>query len=510
MSINTSPISSLYQSDGNPFLLRIEQYLATDKLETLLGRWPLAGVDIASLTVQERLDFLDRMQDEMFEPTANSSDIATRLYRLIRRGYLARDPRQPGVRRITMELAGYAGMELMNVPLFKTNAKGMRISGITGIGKSYDLVRALEVLPQKIIHGRSDAAGWMQMTQIVWLYVAMSHDGSLGGLMLQILYAVDEAIGTTYSRDRSLTRLSNEKLAVHIGIIFRNHGQGVLVIDEIQHRNFSGNRGELAATFFLRLLNFGIPVVLMGNPYGMSELDRFSQDMRRIGSGGTFEMHPMAPDDFDWQQRLAPALWRYNVMPEPSPVKDDDGEILYKYSGGIREYACRIRVVSQRLAIDLGDKSVTEAHMEQAFMGPDFGNSERKLIIGFRDKNPLLLVDFIDVPWEEYAVKWKRLKTNSSLFSDSQLTLSFQSHSEDKFSASASPSSLNANANIKPVPAQDLENIKRSRTRKTNSAKRTSAIRSTLDSSDMRHSGLQDLLITGFEAISKDVHHPDK
>jgi hypothetical protein len=409
-----------------------------------------------------------------------------------------------------MELAGYAGKDLMNVPLFKTNAKGMRISGITGIGKSYDIVRALEVVPQKIIHGRSDAAGWMQMIQISWLYVGMSHDGSLGGLLLQILCAIDDAIGTTYSLDRSLTRLSNEKLAVHIGIIFRNHGLGVLVIDELQYRNFSGVRGELAATFFLRLLNFGIPIVLMGNPYGMSELDRFSQDMRRIGSGGTFEMHPMAPDDFDWQQCLAPALWRYNVMPEPSQVKDDDGGILYKYSGGIREYACRIRVSSQRLAIDLKCKSVTEAHMEQAFLGPDFGDSERKLIIGFRDKNPMLLMDFIDVPWEEYAVKWKRLKTNSSLFSDSQLTLPFQSHSEDKFAGSASPSSLKDNASIKPVPAQDLENIKRNRTRKANSVKRTSAIRSTLDSSDMRHSGLQDLLITGFEAISKDVHHPDK
>jgi len=63
---------------------------------------------------------------------------------------------------------------------------------------------------------------------------------------------------------------------------------------------------------------------------------------------------------------------------------------------------------------------------------------------------------------------------------------------------------------IKPVPTQDLENIKRNRTRKANAVKRKSAIRSTLDSGDMRHSGLQDFLIAGFEAISKDDHHPGK
>ncbi|MDD4929791.1 MAG: ATP-binding protein [Gallionella sp.] len=510
MNENFSTSNTQKHSDGNPFLVKIEDCLATDDIETRLARWPLDGIDVGKLSDQERLDLLDRMQDEMFEPNTKSSDIASRLYRLIRRGYLARDPRRPSVRRATMALAGFSGREIASLPWLTTYAKGMRISGITGVGKSYEVVRALEALPQRIDHGRCDAAGWTHMTQAVWLYVAMSHDGSLGGLLLQILCSLDAAIGTGYSQDRSLTRLSNEKLAVHIGIIFRNHGVGVLVIDEIQHRNFSGARGTLAVTFFLRLLNFGIPIVLIGNPYGMAKLDSFSQDMRRIGSGGSFEMYPMAADDFDWQKCLAPALWRYNVMPEPSPIEDFDGSILFRYSGGIRDYACRIRVASQRLAIDLGEKAVTEVHMEQVFHGPDFSEGDRNLICGFRDRNSLLLMGFTDVPWEQYATKWGYLVTKNSTASDLPATSPSQGGKSKPVEDGILVGSQKKQTPRKPVAVQAHENIKRNRTRKVNDAKRQADIRSTLEPGDIRHSGLQEFLVTGFDALLTAPRKPTK
>lgn len=504
MDVNLSKSEACKQSDGNPFLVKIEPYLATDNIETRLARWPLTGIDACALSNQERLDLLDRMQDEMFEPTTHSLDIAVRLYRLIRRGYVARDPRQSSVRRVTMSLAAHAGQEIESLPWLTTYAKGMRLSGITGVGKSYEIVRALEMIPQKIDHGRCDAAGWTHMTQAVWLYVAMSHDGSLGGLLLQILCSLDVAIGTSYSQDKSLARLSNEKLAVHIAIIFRNHGVGVLVIDEIQHRNFSGARGTLASTFFLRLLNFGIPIVLMGNPFGMAELDSFSQDMRRIGSGGSFDISPMVVDDFDWANCLVPALWRYNVMPEPSPIDDHDGSILFYYSGGIRDYACRIRVASQRLALDLGDKAVTREHMEQAFYGPDFSDRDRNLICGFRDRDPLLLMGFIDVPWEQYATKWGLLLQKTSTPSDFSSTSPSQEEMLKSVRDEILTGSPSMQVSRKPVAQQVQENIKRNRTRKSNEAKRQADIRSTLDSGDMRHSGLQEFLIAGFDELLAD------
>lgn len=468
-------------SVGNPFLEPLETLLSTDHLEPRLQNWPLAGLDTSGLDNQARHDLLDRVQEQMFEPTLSSIDTTTRLYRMIRRGYLGRNPACVSTRSQSMSIARCAGKAMKDLPWLPSSAKGMRISGITGLGKTYEILRALKQLPQKISHGFSRSADWNHMTQATWLYVAMSHDGSLGGLLLQVLTALDRAIDTGYAEDRSLTGLSNEKLAVHVGIILVNHGVGVLVIDELQGRNFAGGaRGGLAATFFLRLLNFGIPLVLLGNPLGMDALDSFSQDMRRVGSGGNIEMHPMDDDEFDFTNVLAPALWRYNVMPEASPIEDKEGALLFHYCGGIRDYGARIRVCSQRLALDQGDPYVTEAHMKQAFMGPDFSPKERDLIAGFRDKNPILLQQFDDVPWMKYAVRW-------GLYPDSS-----NSGPTAEPSVAANCDTAAGTKARKSAAQIAGETAQRKRTRKANQSIKNTETRATLDPEDMRNKGLQE------------------
>jgi hypothetical protein len=477
----------------NPFLEPLEAYLSTDALERRLANWPLAGVDVQHLGMQARHDFLDRLQDQMFEPTLTALDTTSRLYRMIRRGYTARNPTSVSSRQHVMTLARCAGKELVHLPWLPSYAKGMRASGITGLGKSYEFQRALSLLPPRIVHGKSKSADWNHMVQAPWLYVAMSHDGSLGGLLLQILTTLDVAIGTNYARDRGIASLSNEKLAVHVGIILINHGVGVLVIDELQGRNFAGGvRGGLAATFFLRLLNFGIPLVLMGNPLGMDALDTFSQDMRRVGSGGNIEMHPLEAYETDFTDVLAPALWRYNVMPEPSPIRDDDGAILFKYCGGIRDYAARIRVSSQRLALDEECTFVTEEHMEQAFNGPDFSVRDRDLIAGFRDKNPILLQQFDDIPWQRYAVRW-------GVYPSAQDT-PVSAPVPQPVAALAKPR--------KPASQQSKENALRNRTRKANQKAENAVARASVGPEDMRNQGLQQHLISGFEQLQAIANPP--
>ena len=479
---------------SNPFISEIEKYLTTENLAARLAISPLDGLNIRALGMQERMDYLDRLQEEFFEPTSSSLEIATRIFRLIRRGYLNRNPTLPSVRKMTMEIAGFSGMELSALPWYSSYAKGMTIQGVTGVGKSYEIRRVLTLLPQVVEHGRVLDAGWGKMKQVVWLYVAMSHDGSLGGLLLQIIQELDHVIGTNYSQDTSLIKLSNEKLAVRLGVILRNHGVGALFIDEIQSRNFEGKGlGRFAATFFLRLLNFGIPVVLIGNPLGLSALYSFSQDMRRIGSGGTVVMHPLEFESFDWGNCLAAGLWRQNLMPESSSISDLEGKMLFYYSGGIRDYASRIIIASQRLALDLGDRVITEEHMHNAFLGADFSDKDRDMIVGFRDKNPILLVQFEDVPWEEYASYWNRDKDDSG---DEQ-------HIKNK--PEALEKSLDGMNSIhekqKPVPQKDREQMNRNRTREKNKTKSRENSRGLHEPSDMRRDGLKEYLVNGLESI---------
>lgn len=491
----TQTVSHIFGRD-NPFIRQLDEYLSTDTLEERLAYSPLDGQDIPAMPREERLDLLDRMQLELFEPTTTSLQIATRLFRLIRRGYLPRNPELPEVRRKLMTIASFNGQEISKLPWLPSYACGMRIAGETGCGKSYELRRALHLLPSIISHERNEKAGWTHLLQVVWLYVPMSHDGSLGGLLLNILCALDEVAGTEYASTKSLIRLSNEKLAVRIASILLTHGVGVLVIDELQSRNFTGGKhGGLAATFFLRVLNFGIPVVLVGNPYGMEALDRFSQDMRRISAGGSFDMTPMSETDFDWEHCLRPALLRYNVMPRPGIAKDKKGRSLFTYSGGIRDYACRMRVESQRLALEIGNNQVSVDHMKAAFAGPAFSEKDRQLITAFRDRKPIDLQGWEDIRWKKYAMDW-------GYFGDQEAEGGSPQEDNDGVQESET-SDAEATGTHKTQSQRDQVAMKQKRTRKMNEAAKQADIKAGLATSDMRNKGMQDYLIAGFEQLQR-------
>lgn len=490
-------------SMSNPFLEQLEEHLSTDDLAPRLAYSPLAEVDRDSLTLKERKDLLAAIKFQLFEPTLSSLSIVGSLFRLIHDGYQSRNPCIAQVRNKTMAVASAAKQTMSAMPWFGETAMGMRISGETGTGKSHEIKRGLSILPPVITHGKRTDAGWMHMTQVVWLYVAMSHDGSLGGLLLNILCALDETAGTNYAADKSLTKLSNEKLSVRIAIILRNHGVGVLVIDELQKRNFSGGaHGGLAATFFLRLLNIGIPIVLMGNPFGLEGLDTFSQDMRRIGAGGSFDMRPLAQDDYDWTDCLVPAIWGYDVMPEQTQIEDSKGEILFQYSGGIRGYAVRIRAESQRIALELGARTVTTEHMEQAYQ--EIPEKDRLLIQGFRDRDPRLLQQFEDVRWEFYAKAWGYFDNQGTGQRESfdQTGAEEPNRQKNEKSEAVEPGEQTKQQKP-PAHVRDLQTIKAKRTRNKNASKQQAQTRETLAPEDMRNRGLQDYLIAGLENLRK-------
>jgi len=328
----------------------------------------------------------------------------------------------------------------------------------------------------------------------------MSHDGTLGGLLLNILCAIDEAIGTSYSTQPSLIRLSNEKLAVHVGIILRIHAVGVLVIDELQQRNFSRMaHGGLAALFFLRLLNFGIPIVLMGNPYGLGALDRYSQDVRRTSSAGSFDFEPIGLNEFDWHKCIAPGVWRYYVLPEPMTFSDEGGEILFKYSGGFRDYACRICHSAQRLALDLNDRALTLEHLEQAYEGADFSQKDRDLIEGFANRDPMRLLDFEDVRCEHYARKWGLVPARPKSVSPETTVeyyggKSFQPTEPESESLNPVRRTRNPHAREQGIAKQVV--AKRAKTNK-----KQAMAKAECGDDDLRNDGLKKFLINGFDTF---------
>lgn len=468
----------------NPLLEELDAILTDSKLKRRLQFSPLDGINVKNLRTCDRLHLLDRMQLELFAPSLTSLDSTSRLYRMIRKGYLPRDPTLASSKRTSMVISRLAGQEIRGMPWLPTFAHGMTNIGITGLGKTYEIRRAIQQLPPRIEHGKCAAADWTHFYQAPYLYVGMSHDGSLGGLLLNILVALDTAIYTEYSSDRRIIKLSNEKLAVHVGIILSNHAVGVLIIDEIQEENFTdGARGDLARTFFLRLLNFGIPILMIGNPLGMQFLNSHSQDLRRLGSCGTIDLHPFEVDDPNYIECLAPAFWNYNVLPERPDLGQQENQLLYKYSGGIRDYACRIIVAAQRLAIALNHTHLTKVHLEQAFAGPDFSNKERLIIRSFANKDALSLRQFKDIPWEDYLSRWSIEKNGcdnaSELPPEEPAVVPVKTGTSRTFSQ------------------KTADNVIKQRSRKKNQQKTVEKVQSELEASDMRLSGIRESLIDG-------------
>lgn len=493
--------NTISQSHNNPLYLPLTEVLRGDDIATRIRRSPLDGLDVTTLTKDERHALLDQMQERLFEPSTVTLALGPRLFRMIARGYMSRDPRQLAVRKQTIAIASCKGGKLPELPWFNAYARCMRISGETGTGKSYEVENTLRLLPQFIVHPENKEAGWSHLVQVVHLYVAMSHDGSLGGLLLNILSALDDRIGTNYAIQPSLIRLSNEKLAVHVGIILRTHAVGVLVIDELQERNFTGAHGRLAALFFLRLLNFGIPMVLMGNPFGLSALERFSQDVRRTGSAGSFDFEPYDPCDFDWTNCIAPKIWEFYVLPEPMAFSDPDGTVLFQYSGGIRDYAFRISNAAQRIAIDLDDKALTLDHLKMAYEGEDFSPRDRDLIEGFARRHPIQLQDFEDVRVEHYRRKWGLLRTSQATGAESQgesnVTVD-QSTPELPPTDAESPTTA-----LRTRHEQELAAAKRLSTKRTNEASKRAAVKLACEKDDLRNEGLKKFLISGFDALRR-------
>lgn len=486
----------------NPLIGSIASALNTDDIESRIRRSPLDGIDdVSALSTENRRDLLDKMQEYLFEPTTMTLHLCTRLFRMIKRGYMSRDPRLLAVRKQSLGISNYGGSQISDLPWLDSYAKCMRVDGETGTGKTHEVRNALRIIPNPIIHQESRECGWAHFVQITWLYVSMSHDGSLGGLLLNVLTSIDQTIGTKYSYQPSLSRMSNEKLAVHVGIILRNHAVGVLVFDEIQERNFTGAHGELAALFFLRLLNFGIPLLLMGNPRGLAALDQFSQDVRRTGSAGSINFEPHDIGDFDWTNCIAPRLWKYYVLPDAMTFSDPEGSILFRYSGGIRDYASRIIIAAQHLALDLGDTALTEEHLEMVYRGSDYLDKDRDMIEGFAQRDPMRLMHFKDVRVQHFRRKWEEMRHAPV---DAYL---HESGARSPAPSSQEPSDPCMSAPSKPVRTRhkvEMATAKGIATRRNNEITKRTGVRDSCDKGDMRNGGLQDFLIAGLDELRED------
>lgn len=407
---------SLDRIDSNPLIAALPHPMAPDELAQALQYQPISQGNVASIPHKKRPWLID-FYKKIFVPTACLLSVAVSAQQLLHEGLDRRDPRLSENRIAIYKNAEQKGKAIADVDWSPSFAAGMVIEGITGSGKTQAIDRYLHLLPQVIEHEANPECGWIALKQLVWLRVHMPSDGSRGGFVHNGLLELDKALGTDYMKQYASSRWTVEKLLVVFMHLLQVHRCGLLVIEEAQEANLSKNAiSKEFLTFFLRILNWGTPIILIGNPLAFETLKTFSQNVDRFSEAGWFTLYPvMDPDSEEWNQHWIPCLWEPTLLDHPDegyvpltdhPLDQTLGGFVWKRTAGVPRYLCRLRREVQRYALFIGATQVTASMVDEVYR-----TNERMVVLHHRiealvRRDWRALAQYEDIPSEHFRKLW--------------------------------------------------------------------------------------------------------
>jgi|SRR5450830_226716 len=341
--------------------------------------------------------------EQLFIPGHRSIVLAMSLATMMISSLRRRDPRIYANQHYHYRLAVFSNKvnarNLKDMPWIGESASGAIIRGPTGSSKSHSCDAFLRLLPQYVDHAASEECGWIKLRQLVYLRVPMPADSSRKGLLLNIIWKIDEALHTAYGKEIG-NRITQEQLLVETLKILTIHRCGILILEEVQERNVSSQvLGSEFSTLFLKILNAGIPLVLVGNPMSFDRIMSFSQDQRRLTTGGQFDFTPAFDhNDEEWRFDLVPGIWGWSILPEKDEPIDDLSRLLFDRTGGIPGVLSLYRRECLIEAFRAGSKRVMRSHVDAAFWSPSM-TGMHALIDAYRKKDlHTLALKFSDQP----------------------------------------------------------------------------------------------------------------
>lgn len=376
---------------------------------------PLNGLDLSKLSFLEQ-DELLVMEKMPLRPTTQSLRTGLTIRGMAYGSLRLRNPTSAPCRALVdklVEVGQSAGLEYFNRP--QPGSSNLLVMGGTGTSKTVTIKQACKLLGTQVIHHQSsDAALWIASTQLLFLFIGMSHDGSRGGLLGAILLALDQALRTSYAIDMPKKFKTIERLAGAIISLLHSLYLGVLIIDEGQLRNLViSDQAELMQLFLLSLMNSGIPVVLVGNPFAFTWMANFSQVGRRLTERPPEFFHPCGaigePEEDEWET-VFDGVADYYVLHHPPQNRDECSRVLKRCSGGVPGLSLALWCTAQRLVLhDLERSYLQPDDIIAAYNDRGF-DAMRDLADGFTKKNPMQLLRWRDedLPVDFYAEAWGR------------------------------------------------------------------------------------------------------
>lgn len=390
---------------GNPLIEALPPINDMEQAAQLLHtKPPCSDADRRSPT-RLRLQKLGRIKD-LFIPLPVAFDLEQRFSRMIRRGYLSRNPLEPGARgtlleRIqALEAAAAKGKPISNRPAYHTS-QGFTVVGVSGVGKSTTILRILNTYPQVIAHKNHPEDPAFSDLQLVWMHLQCPARASLLGLGKSFIEEVDSKLGTPYWKLYRPDNATAEDVAIAMSRIAANQHLGVLVVDEFQNLlNGKSGGAEEVLNFFVELVNrMHVPIVLVGTPRAKKLLKEVRQARRGTGEGDLTWGRMMESDE-EWKL-FTKALWRYQYVKTPVERTPELQHVLYEESQGIADFAVKIFILAQVRSMLTKVETLDEEFLREAAR-KDLSMLQ-PLLEALRNGDEEALAQFEDVTYKDFV-----------------------------------------------------------------------------------------------------------
>lgn len=349
--------------EGNPLIEALPPILSKQEVVEKLCYYPHFDESERQLDSQYRFHIIQRLFS-LFQVLPFHIDLESRLSRLLRQGYIGRNPFSPTYASSLIQ--GHENIQnQVDQGWFNHSIpRGLTIIGPSGTGKSTAIAKIFDQLPQIIKHSSYRGKDFL-FTQLVFLRLECSHDASVKGLVNQFFITVDGLLGTNYfEKFGRSNKLSVNTLMPIMTQIINSVGAGILCIDEVQHLSIRGVGSKLMLNFFTTLNNMiGIPIVLIGTPSAMNVLQREFRQARRGSGQGDLVMDRMENDAY-WRLFLE-SMWEYQWVRNPVELTEEMVEVLYQESQGIIDICLKLFSLSQIRAISSGNECLSVTLVRQ-------------------------------------------------------------------------------------------------------------------------------------------------
>lgn len=369
--------SDIPEEQANPLILALPARFEPKILKKILSE-TLHQPVINNLTGSQREDIAEKIHHIRIA-TDEHNNLYGKLYRMMSKNYLLRNPTRPEViewsYNIADPLVDIEDTELnqQDTILPNTTADAIFISGFSGNGKSTMSERILfKCFPQILEHHFGD----FNEPQITYIKVDVPHDGSRGGFLENILIELDRVLSKSsigsqeYAKHiKKNTRGNYQDLGKIEGIAIQalnRHYVGVLVIDELQNlliarKDYRTAMLQLLDTFSNKLF---VPTLKIGTPDSRELVSTKSRHLRRLGE--PFFLSPLTVDKPTWERTMK-ALFAFQPIEKPIERNTPIEDLLAQLSAGVPDYLIKLWKGAIIEAIRSGKEQITQPILNKVF-----------------------------------------------------------------------------------------------------------------------------------------------